>query len=287
MHATLHLDEHTSLTIDLAAPHSIAIPMDFNGPQPSAFGLSRATQAPLVLESFTTQVTRGGAVNCMQLTLWPHGNGTHTETMGHLLATPPPIGQLHSGYHVAALLSVTPCRLRDSHEHYPEPGESDDLVITQAQLQYALDALESTPYTPTALIIRTLPNNPTDKCGRDYSGTNPAYLTSEAMSWVRHTFGATHLLLDLPSVDREQDLGQLINHRTFWDVAQGSTHSTDPTRAHCTITEMILAEPRLIDGLYVLHIELPALLTDAAPSRPVLYDIHTSSLSPTLQEPHT
>ncbi len=271
MYATLHISQDTTLRVDLSRPHAIAIPMDFDGPQPSAFGLGRATQAPLCLEAFTTQVSKGGAVNCMQLTLWPHGNGTHTETVGHLLATPPPIGTVHPGFQVAALVSVEPELLGASGEHYPAPGEASDQVITRRALEAALTQFEEAPARPGALVIRTLPHDDEAKRGRTYS--NPPYLTSEAMRWLRHTLEIEHLLLDVPSVDREEDDGKLSNHRLFWDVEEGSTQPGDEHRAACTITEMVLASSVLVDGFYVLHIELPALLTDAVPSRPILYMI--------------
>ena len=53
-----------------------------------------------------------------------------------------------------------------------------------------------------ALVIRTLPNGP-EKQSCDYSKTNPTYMTREAMVWAREHLGIDHILLDLPSADRE------------------------------------------------------------------------------------
>lgn len=279
---TIHLDgtpQHP-LSIDLSKGTSIAIELDFDGPQPRAFGLSPATTRPLELDGFVTSVARGGAVNCMQLTLWPHGNGTHTETVGHLLEDPPAIGRIFTGFQLAIVLTVSPETLGTTREHYPEPGDASDHVISLRALKDALrHSMQHTFKTPpeappTALVIRTSPNLSADKRTKNYSGTNPPYLTSEAMHWIRHELEIEHLLLDLPSVDREQDQGKLSNHRRFWDVPPTSTDlPKDHARRVCTITEMVYVPDAIQDGLYLLQIELPALLTDAAPSRPILYPI--------------
>jgi hypothetical protein len=49
-----------------------------------------------------------------------------------------------------------------------------DLVITQSLLEAAVKTIK-----PEALILRTLPNE-TDKMNRQYSGSNPAYLSEDA-----------------------------------------------------------------------------------------------------------
>ena len=269
------------ITFDAACPRSLAIPMDLSDrlAQPRAFGLSAATQTPLELDELVTEVSRGGPFNCMKLELWPHGNGTHTETVGHLLLDPPPIGALHFGFQLCALVSVTPEGLGASTESYPKPALASDRVLTQRTIAGALDALEK-PLSAqggalplTALALRTLPNDEEQKRRRDYSSTNPPYMTREAMRFVRHELQIEHLLLDLPSVDREEDHGQLCNHHVYWDVPSDGVVPHSDERTRCTITELILAPDELRDGVYVLQLELPALLTDAAPSRPVLYAI--------------
>ena len=279
---TIHLDGSPKLavTTDLSRGTSIALELDFDGEQPRAFGLSKATSQPLKLEDFVTSVAQGGAVNCMQLTLWPHGNGTHTETVGHLLKDPPPIGRIFPGFQLALVLTVSPETLGLTQESYPSPALSSDRVISLRALKDALrHSMQHTFKTPpelppTALVIRTLPNILEHKRAADYSDTNPPYLTAEAMRWVRHELEAEHLLIDLPSVDREHDQGKLSNHRCFWDV--GEAHTTlaqDHARRLCTITEMVYVPDTIQDGLHLLQIELPALRTDAAPSRPILYPI--------------
>ena len=52
-----------------------------------------------------------------------------------------------------------------------------------------------------AVVVRTLPNAP-DKRTREYTGKNAPYFTAEAAAWLADK-KAAHVLVDLPSVDRE------------------------------------------------------------------------------------
>jgi hypothetical protein len=112
---------------------------------------------------------------------------------------------------------------------------------------------------------------------------------------------AGHLLVDLPSVDKEDDGGALIAHRTFFGVtATGTYHplsagpvvrakrsETDSATStaevaapsttdgpsympHRTITEFCMFDNALPDGLYALSLQAAAIELDAAPSRPLL-----------------
>ena len=82
--------------------------------------------------------------------------------------------------------------------------------------------------------------------------------------------GIEHLLIDLPSVDREEDGGLLAGHKAFWKLpAPGG-------REHCTITEMIYVDPSISDGLYLLNIQTPSMTLDACPSRPVLFNMNNT-----------
>ena len=119
-----------------------------------------------------------------------------------------------------------------------------------------------------ALIIRTLPNGLADKY-KDHSGSNPPYVESSAIGLMVEK-GIEHLLIDLPSVDREEDGGLLAAHKTFWKLP------TPGGRQHCTITEMIYVDPSISDGLYLLNIQMPSMALDACPSRPVLFNMNNA-----------
>jgi arylformamidase len=83
--------------------------------------------------------------------------------------------------------------------------------------------------------------------------------------------GIEHLLVDLPSVDRAEDGGELVAHRVFWGLPPGSRDIGESRRPHASITEMIFVPDELEDGPWLLRLEIPALNTDAVPSRPVLH----------------
>lgn len=68
----------------------------------------------------------------------------------------------------------------------------------------------------------------------DYTGTDPPYLLPSLARWaVEH--GVQHLLLDLPSADREDDGGHLQAHRAFWGLppkeAKPEAHAANDTEA--------------------------------------------------------
>ena len=72
------------LAADLADPLPIAVPLDFDGPQPGFHGAPAAASRPLRGGNFIGDTREGGSCNCDQVTLVPHCNGTHTECVGHL-----------------------------------------------------------------------------------------------------------------------------------------------------------------------------------------------------------
>ena len=84
----------------------------------------------------------------------------------------------------------------------------EDKIISKTQIQYLLKRKN-----PEALVIRTMPNTK-DKKSKQYSHTNWPYLTEEAAVFIREK-GIKHLLIDLPSVDKEKDDGQLLAHKAF------------------------------------------------------------------------
>jgi hypothetical protein len=72
------------------------------------------------------------------------------------------------------------------------------------------------------------------------------------------------LLLDLPSVDREEDGGKLLAHKAFWDYPK----NIDTKK---TISEMVFVDNSIVDGLYLLNLQICSFELDVSPSKPVLY----------------
>jgi kynurenine formamidase len=142
----------------------------------------------------------------------------------------------------------------------PELSENGDRIIKAAQLEKVLSELNGIK----TLIIRTLPND-NAKLSRQYSNTNPPYFEAEAIQKIVDS-GIEHLLVDLPSVDREEDAGALIGHHIFWNYPENP-------RKNCSITELIYVPEAVEDGLYFLQLGIAAFENDAAPSRPLIYPI--------------
>lgn len=118
-----------------------------------------------------------------------------------------------------------------------------------------------------AIVVRTLPNTAA-KVSTDYSGTNPPYMSAEAMAWLREECGVEHFLVDLPSVDKESDGGALLGHSAFWGVPPKKTPAH---LSHRTITELCYVPDHVEDGVYLLDLQVAPIDLDAAPSRPLLY----------------
>ncbi|QHL88001.1 cyclase family protein [Nibribacter ruber] len=203
----------------------------------------------ITVGSFVGSVALGGSTNYQRVHLTPHGNGTHTECYGHI--SPDPAATLDKCLtrflFVTQVVSVMPQR-----------QENGDLVVLAEDVISRL-SLEN---LPEALVLRTLPNIDTKRTAQ-YSGTNPTYI-EPALAHFLADNGVEHLLLDLPSVDREEDGGELLAHHAFWQYPAA-------TRVASTITELIFVPDAVVDGLYLLNLQVTSLVLDASPSKPVLY----------------
>ena len=138
-------------------------------------------------------------------------------------------------------------------------SDGEDFFISAKQLKTALRNKKR-----DAIVIRTLPNLE-DKKSMKYSNTNPPYLLEEAAIYLREK-GIKHLLIDLPSVDKEKDEGKLLAHNAFWNTA-------GEIRMNATITEFIYVPNSIEDGEYLLNLMIAPFENDATPSKPVLYEI--------------
>ena len=243
---------HITYQADLSQPIDISIALKFNTlNNPNAWFCPMPEAEPQRFGEQKIAVDDGLAINSYHVRLFPHGNGTHTEGVGHLINSER--WQAHSINHVltdfhclARLISV-----------YPTQLPNGDLIILKNVLEKVFTKKDT-----KALIIRLLPNDE-DKLTRHWSGSNPPYIDSEAMAYIV-ACGVQHLLIDVPSVDREEDGGKVTAHRLFW---------ADTRAQNCTITEMIYVPNRIKDGLYLLNLQIPSFELDAAPSKPVLYNL--------------
>jgi kynurenine formamidase len=263
---------------ELAKAQSIGIDLNFGGSQPNHFGAPAATASPLRMGNFVGATSQGGSCNVVQISLIPHCNGTHTETVGHIVDALVPVCEMApQGLVLALLISTETVSLSESSEHYHAPAEPNDQVVTAAAIQAAFRAWHnSLPNVEIdAMVIRTLPNSQS-KQSRAYQADNaPAYLTTDCMQVIDES-SVNHLLIDLPSVDRMHDDGKLSNHHLFWNVVPMSRRVDSDTRRERTITEMIFVPDELPDGLYLLNLQTAPFVLDAAPSRPILFTVQNA-----------
>jgi len=247
----------------------LSIPLDFDGDQARAFGLSPASSEPVPFEEAVCDTEQGGAFNADILELIPHGNGTHTETVGHLVDQDVPVGeQLVESLIPCTVLSVEPRLLGETGETYPNRSEPSDEVLTRRRIQRRASALQLPAGFFDAVVLHTRSAADAEPF-RDYSGTNPPYPTTEALDWLVER-EVEHLLVDLPSIDRESEGGRLANHRRFWELGPDERRQDPPSPK--TVTELVHVPESLPDGIYFLDIDVPNFSVDAAPSRPLVYE---------------
>ena len=246
--------------IDLSKPIDISIPLTNTDENPIAWYIEKPVIEPVVFGDWIGKVSEGkSSTNFNNIFFNPHGHGTHTECLGHITNDFYSINQsLKQFFFFAKLITVEPEKI------------GDDLVITKNQVEKALSTSTSLSVTNEALIIRTLPNEK-EKKSRKYSNTNPPYLSEEAAVFIRES-EVQHLLIDLPSVDKEHDQGKLLAHKAFWNVKDILNLNSD-ARLSATITEMIYVPDEIEDGNYILNLQIASFENDASPSKPILYKI--------------
>jgi len=236
------------LKADLSKPIDISIRLKESHSNPNCYWAKPPVFNVIREGEFVGSVEEGGNVNYHEITITPHGNGTHTECYGHISSDGDAvIGNIHSQHCLCKLLSLEPTE------------QNGDSIITYQTFmdKWTDDSCE-------AIAIRTLPNDKS-KLTKTYTNTNPPYLDSKILEFLNKQ-GIKHLLVDLPSVDKEFDEGKLLGHKAFFGVP----HSI---RKNATITELIYIDDEIEDGIYFLNLGILNLALDACPSRPLLYKI--------------
>lgn len=250
--------------------HDLSIPLKFNGEQPNMYNVEEAASQAYQKDDFIGDTRRGGACNFEHISMIPHCNGTHTECIGHLTHKRFSVQeQLLDSFIPATLISVVPVKAIDHADSYVPVKNPEDVFITRQQLENAL-GLNQEGFQK-AVLIRTLPNDQSKK-KRRYASENPAFFSIEAMTYLSE-IGVDHLLVDLPSVDRSSDEGKLSAHHIFWNM-EFESHETGPaSEVHKTITELIYVPDEIKDGNYLLNLQIAPFVSDASPSRPLIYPL--------------
>lgn len=233
-------------TVDFSKPLDISIPLRASKENPIAWYLDTPKFEPVQLGDWVGKVSEGASVNFNSIYFNPHAHGTHTECLGHITEEFHSVNDaLKTFFFYAKLITVVPEKV------------GDDAVIPAIEIKKLIDGEQ-----PEALIIRTLPNT-NEKQSKKYSHANWPYLHEDAATYIRE-LGVKHLLIDLPSVDKEKDEGKLVSHKAFWNFSEAP-------RMDATITEMIFVKNEIEDGDYLLNLQIASFVNDASPSKPVLY----------------
>ena len=281
-----------SVDVDLSKGISIARPLDVHAAGNGGFdGVNMQnvhTQSlPFCDGDFVGDVKQGGSCNVEILKLNAHCAGTHTETLLHILdlqhrdnhaiAHHAPRGIL-----VAALLSVPThngAKVAGLGDSYDPPLIDADEVISASAIKDALDTLGSNkPELETAwrncdckaLIIRAQGERSAIDPPFAFGDQAP-FFSRQAIELINQ-IGVQHLLVEFPSIDRMNDEGRLTNHHCFWNVDR-QTKDLSEAWPQKTVTEMIYLPRDLTDGVYLLDLQIPALMSDACISRPLLFQI--------------
>ncbi|MGA1363798.1 MAG: cyclase family protein [Schleiferiaceae bacterium] len=223
----------------------LSIPVEFG--RPRAWYIDGPRREPVQLGDWVGDVQQGGSVNFFDVHFNPHAHGTHTESLGHVVRETVHAVQLGIPPWMRARVVRIPC-------------------TTVLGLD-ALKASAAAEFDYDALVLATQEG---DLSARDWRQTNPPALAPEALAWLAE-HGVRHLLVDLPSVDPEEDGGALAAHRAFWGLPAGSQSRAEAKHPGASITELIQVPPDCADGCYMLNLSLAPMHGDAVPSRPILF----------------
>ena len=208
---------------------------------------------PIKNGDFIGSVNKGGAVNFREILINPHGNMTHTESVGHISKEEINVNKLlKTNNFLAQLITIKPQKIINKNK------KEVDQIISLKQIKNKIIP------NIQALIIKTQ-NNYDELTKKNYNHTNWPFLAESSASYIR-TKGIQHLLIDQPSIDKEFDEGKLLAHRAFWNYP----NEIDSKK---TITELIGIPNHVKDGRYLLNLTLANIETDAVPSRPIIYKL--------------
>ncbi|WP_298494108.1 cyclase family protein [uncultured Algibacter sp.] len=236
------------LQIDLSQPLDISIPLISSKNNVNAWYIDEPKIEPVTDGEWIAAVSQGASINFNNIHFNPHAHGTHTECAGHITEEVHSINQnLKTFFFLAEVITVAP------------ENDMGDKVISQKQLQFALGNKKR-----DAVILRTIPNT-RSKLSRQYSNTNWPYLKEDAVKFLVNK-GIKHLLVDVPSIDKEKDEGELLGHNAFWNTK-------GRLRLDATITELIYVSNQIEDGEYFLNLQIAPFENDATPSKPILYKV--------------
>ena len=234
----------------------LSIPNAFNSKNPSFFNAKNPRVSYPIYDDFTGKISSGGTCNVPSVNLDIHCTGTHTECIGHIKDSNVFINEVCPKELIpSTLITINPDMAKKCNDDYHIAFNKKDLLISKRSL---INAIYDKDEYLDSIIIRTLPNN-LEKMTRNYSEYPAPFFSNNAIQYLID-LGVKHLLVDVPSIDKANDDGQLGNHHLFFKQGQ-------------TISELLYIDEKLKDGKGFLYINTPNWKLDAVPSRPVFYPI--------------
>jgi arylformamidase len=213
---------------------------------------------PVRLGDWVGSVADGGDVNFFTLEFNPHAHGSHTETVGHICRGHYPVNQIAIPWMQESLIITV----------HPSVKQDIGRCISWKDVEASIEASGGLQGA-TALIVRCFERIP-NVADMDHSNSDAPYFHFEVGSKLAE-LGIEHWLVDLPSVDREEDGGALACHRSFWKVGPKESKPNPDTRIHATISELLHIPSEVVDGRWHLQMNVSAMENDAAPCRPVVF----------------
>ena len=244
MQYTIH---HANKDFKVNTDHAVDITLGINKSENvNCYYLSGPSFSYFESEAFSGNLSKGGSVNCEQMTFYAHASGTHTECALHVADVDFDMRHLDfAPLQIGVLISVSPSPI------------GPDKVIDLSSLKGL-----NNPYDAKVLMVRTLPNLES-KAVANYSGTNPVYFEPDVLLFIK-SLGFEHLICDIPSIDKESDEGKLLAHK-HWFLDNGKA------TVKRSITELAYMPDRLSDGLHAVQMQVPKIQSDAVPSRIIVY----------------
>jgi kynurenine formamidase len=239
--------QNKALQVDLNQAIDISIPINKDN-NVNCYHLDNPSFSYFENEFFSGNLAKGGSVNCEKISFYPHASGTHTECALHVAQVDFDMRHVQiPALQMAQVISVKPLEINN------DKVISED-CLKDIQIHSDIDVL----------LIRTQPN-PQEKLNKNYSDTNPPYFEPAFSNYLK-TLGIKHIITDLPSIDKESDNGALAAHKN-WFLDGGEA------KVKRTITELVFIPSDLSDNLYAINMQVPAIQTDAVPSRILLHPI--------------
>jgi len=239
--------------------------------QITMYDVPPATSKPYQSGNWIGSTEQGGSCNFRTVQITPHCNGTHTESIGHIVNDKIFLPHVLKSPVFNSLLITIPCHLYETNdnfiakENYLPLLENGDQLLLKLDLEKIIEPQFNgiKKNKIEGIIIRTLPNSEEKKI-QNYHLNFAPFFSNDAMLYLTHLF--KHIIVDLPSIDKAYDEGLLSNHHIFWNQPIKEYTLQPNAFIEKTITELVYIPDEITDGVYETIIGFPLWKEEAVPS---------------------